>query len=403
MKVKLIPLALVTALAAQAQAGTVTSDGADIIIKTKGGFEAKTADGDYEFKIGGRIQLDYNSYDGVINKEEGETGSDLFLRRGRIEMKGKVKDWAYEASYNLTDSGSIDQLNTTYLGWGKTALLTFGQQKENIGLEDTGSSKWTTAMERSLPASAFDTGNTVGVKFHGATDFITYNLGVFKSAIDADDNSLDTAVTGRFVIRPMNTDDTLLHFGVGYSMRDGEFDEIGARLGVRGGEDKTANKVKTEYNSGLMGDEMEFWNFEAAANLGSVHLMAEYFDGEVSGASNLPDLAADGYYFQAGWVVTGEKRKYKNEIAAFDSVKPNGANGAWEIFARYDSLDVTGSDASPLVDLTGEEAETITLGVNWYVSSAVKIALNYVHAETDVAISGEDDGDALTARLQIAF
>ena len=92
MKVKLIPLALVTALAAQAQAGTVTSDGADIIIKTKGGFEAKTADGDYEFKIGGRIQLDYNSYDGVINKEEGETGSDLFLRRGRIEMKGKVKD-----------------------------------------------------------------------------------------------------------------------------------------------------------------------------------------------------------------------------------------------------------------------------------------------------------------------
>jgi len=402
MKVKLIPLALVTALAAQAQAGTVTSDGADIIINTKGGFEAKTADGDYSFKIGGRIQLDYNSYDGVINKEEGETGSDLFLRRGRIEMKGTIKDWAYEMSYNLTDSGSIDQLNTTYLGWGKTALLTFGQQKENIGLEDTGSSKWTTAMERSLPASAFDAGNTVGVKFHGATDLITYNLGVFKSAIDADDNSLDTAVTGRFVIRPVNTGDILLHLGAGYSMRDGEFDEIGARLGVRGGEDKTANKVKTEY-SGVMGDEMEFWNLEAAANLGSVHLMAEYFDGEVSGASNLPDLAADGYYLQAGWVITGEKRTYKNAIAAFDAVKPKGANGAWEVFARYDSLDVTGSDNSPLVSLTAEEAESITLGVNWYMSSAVKIALNYVHAETDVAINGEDDGDALTARLQVAF
>ncbi|MCF7980993.1 MAG: porin [Pseudomonadales bacterium] len=403
MKVKLIPLAIATAFAAQVQAGTVTSDGADIIIKTKGGFEAKTADGDYEFKIGGRIQLDYNSYDGVINKEEGETGSDLFFRRGRIEMKGKIKDWGYEASYNLTDSGSIDQLNTTYLGWGKTALLTFGQQKENFGLEDTGSSKWTTAIERSLPASAFDTGNTVGIKFHGATDLITYNLGVFKSAIDADDNSLDTAVTGRFVIRPVNTGDTLVHLGVGYSMRDGEFDEIGARLGVRGGEDKTANKVKAEYNSGLMGDEMKFWNLEAAANLGSVHLMAEYFDGEVTGASNLPDLAADGYYFQAGWIVTGESRKYKNGIAAFDSVKPKGANGAWEVFARYDSLDVTGSDSSPLIDLTGEEADTITLGVNWYMNSAVKIAVNYVHAETDVEKSGEDDGDALTARLQIAF
>ena len=403
MKAKLISLAVATAFTAQANAGTVTSDGADIIIKTKGGFEAKTADGDYSFKIGGRMQLDYNSYDGVINKEEGETGSDLFFRRGRIEIKGKVKDWGYLASYNLTSSGSIDQLNTTYLGWGKTALLTFGQQKEYFGLEDTGSSKWTTGMERSLPASAFDTGKTVGIKLHGATDLITYNLGVFKSAIDSDDNSLDTAVTGRFVVRPINSDGALVHFGAGYTMRDGEFNEIGARLGVRGGENKTANKVKAEYNSGLTGDEMSAWNFEAAANLGPVHLMAEYFDGEISGASTTPDLEADGYYLQAGWIVTGESRSYKNGIAAFDKVKPKGKGGAWEIFARYDSLDVTGGDASPLVDFTGEEAQTLTLGVNWYVSSAVKIALNYVNAETDVKKSGEDDGDALTARLQIAY
>ncbi len=403
MKAKLISLAVATAFTAQANAGTVTSDGADIIIKTKGGFEAKTADGDYSFKIGGRMQLDYNSYDGVINKEEGETGSDLFFRRARIEIKGKVKDWGYVASYNLTDSGSIDQLNTTYLGWGKTALLTFGQQKENFGLEDTGSSKWTTGMERSLPASAFDTGNTVGIKLHGATDLITYNLGVFKSAIDSDDNSLDTAVTGRFVVRPINSDGVLVHLGAGYTMRDGEFDEIGARLGVRGGENKTANKVKAEYNSGFTGDEMSAWNLEAAANLGPVHLMAEYFDGEISGASGTPDLEADGYYLQAGWIVTGENRSYKNGIAAFDKVKPKGKGGAWEVFARYDSLDVTGGDASPLVDFTGEEAQTLTLGVNWYVSPAVKIALNYVHAETEVKKSGEDDGDALTARLQIAY
>lgn len=402
MKFKLIPLAIAATFAAQVQAGTVTTDGADIIVNTKGGLEVNTVDGEYSFKIGGRMQLDYNSYDGVINKEEGETGSDLFFRRARIEMKGKMKDWGYEFSYNLTDSGSIDQVNASYLGWGETAHLTFGQQKENFGLEDTGSSKWITGIERSMPAEAFDTGNTVGVKLHGATDFLTYNLGVFKSAIDEDDNSLDTAVTGRFVIRPIHTENTLVHLGVGYTQRDGEFDEIGARLGVRGGEDKTANKVKTEYD-GAMGDELAAWNLEAAANLGSVHLMAEYFDGEVSGESGAPDLAADGYYVQAGWILTGESRKYKNNIAAFDAVKPAGANGAWEVFARYDSLDVTQSDNSPFVKLTGDEAQALTLGVNWYMNSMVKVALNYVHAETDALINGEDDGDALTARLQVAF
>jgi len=402
VKSKLISLAVATALAGQAQAGTVTSDGADIVIKTRGGFEAKTTDGEYSFKIGGRMMLDFNSYDGVINKQTGDTGSDLFFRRARIEMKGKIQDWKYGVSYNLTGSGSIDQLNATYTGWGKMTLITFGQQKENFGLEDTGSSKWITAMERSLPASAFDTGNTLGVKLHGANNFLTYSVGAFKEAIDADDNSLDTAVTGRLVIRPINTDNMLVHLGAGFTKRDGEFDELGARLGVRGGDDKTANKVKVSYD-GLSGDELEAWNFEAAANMGPIHLMAEYFDGEVSGASGASDLEADGYYLQAGWIVTGESRAYKNGIAAFDKVKPKSPGGAWELFARYDSLDVTGSDADPLVEFSGEESDTLTLGVNWYFNPAVKIAFNYVHAETDTLIADEDDGDAFTARLQIAY
>ncbi len=403
MKTKLIPLAIATAFATQVHAGVVTTDGVDIIIKTKGGFEARTVDGDYSFKIGGRMQLDYNSYDGVMNKTAGDTGSDLFFRRARIEMKGKMKDWGYGFSYNLIKSGSIDQLKASYTGFGKSTLLTFGQQKENFGLEDTGSSNWITAMERSMPASAFDTGNTLGIKLHGSSDFMTYSLGIFKEAIDEEDNSLDTAMTGRIVIRPINTAGTLVHLGAGYTMRDGEFDSIGARLGVRGGENKTANKVKTAYNDNAVGDKLTAWNLEAAANLGSVHLMAEYFDGEVSGESGAPDLNADGYYVQAAWIVTGESRKYKNNIGAFGKVQPKGQNGAWEVFARYDSLDTTQSDDSPLVQLTGEEAETLTLGVNWYMTSAVKVALNYVHAETDEAINNEDDGDALTARLQIAF
>lgn len=383
-------------------AGTVTSDGPDIILKTKGGFEARTADGEYAFKIGGRIQLDYNQYDGVINKQEGDTGSDFFVRRARIELKGQVRDWGYTASYELTGSGSIDKLNMTYLGWSKLTLLTIGQQKEGFGLEDTGSSKWITGIERSLPANAFDAGDSMGIKLHGHTDLYTYNIGVYKEAIDAEDNALDTAVTGRIAIRPIQTENQLLHLGAGFTSRDGEFDELGARLGVRGGEDKTANKVKAEYD-GLNGDQFDAWNLELGGRLGPVHLMAEYFDGEITGAGSTPDLAADGYYFQAGWVVTGEQRKYKNSTASFGKIKPGSDNGAWELFARYDVLDVTASDAHGSVDLTGEEGETFTLGVNWYISEAVKAALNYVHAEIDLPKSGEDEGDALVARIQLVY
>jgi phosphate-selective porin OprO/OprP len=396
-------VAIAAVTTAAAHAGTVTTDGSDIVIKTKGGFEAKTADGTASFKLGGRMQLDYNDYDGVINTVPGEDGSDIFFRRARIELGGHYHDWGYYMSYNLTNSGSIDQLHTTYRGWGKMAQLTFGQQKENFGLEDTGSSKWITAVERSLPANAFDTGNNVGAKLHGANDFVTYSAGVFKEDLD-NENDLDTAATARLVVRPMYGDDGLVHLGAGYTTRDGEFTQLGARLGVRGGEDgSAAARIRGRYTGGAVADEMEAWNAELATSFGPFHAMAEYFDGEISGANGAPDIEADGYYVQLGWILTGESRSYKTDIAAFDKVKPSSPSGAWEVFARYDELDVSDTDNIPPVQLIGETGNTLTLGVNWYANELVKIAFNYVHAETDEEISGEDDGDALVARIQFAF
>lgn len=398
MKKTAIALAIASLTTLTATAGTVTSDGADIVIKTNGGFEAKTTDGLYSFKIGGRIQADYNSYDGVINAVPGESGSDAFFRRARLEIKGHAKDWAYQLSYNLTGDGSIDQLHTTYGGWGGLAKVTVGQQKENFGLDDTGSSNWTTAIERAMPANAFDAGNTLGVKLHGANDLLSYSLGAYKTGIDSD-NDLDSAVTGRLVVRPYLAGSDVVHLGVGATRRDGVAADYNSRLGARGGEDGTGvGRVRARISNAL-GDR-EDYNLEAAANFGPVHVMAEYFDGEIDVDGSTATIEADGYYVQAGWVVTGESRGYKTDIAAFDGVKPAGAGGAWEVFARFDALDV---DNGLPVSVAGEQADSITLGVNWYLNSLVKMSVNYVDVGTDRAIGGEDQGDALVARLQVAF
>lgn len=403
MKKTAMILAIASTCAMSTQAGTVITDGPDIILKTRGGLEARTSDGRYSFKVGGRIQLDYNDYDGVINKAVDSDGSDIWFRRARLELGGHYDDWSYLMAYNLTEDGSIDQLNFGYGGWGDLANLTFGQQKEDFGLEDTGSSKWTTAIERSLPANAFDTGNNVGIKLSGSNNFLTYSLGVFKQDVDGQ-NDLDTATTGRFVIRPMNDENGLIHLGVGYTQRDSDngFNSIESRLGVRGGENKTATKVSAGYLGGIA-DEMTAMNIELAASFGPVHVMAEYFDGELSGVGATPDLEADGYYAQVGWIVTGESRSYKNEIAAFDKVKPAGPGGAWEVFARYDELDFSDNEGEPMIKLAGTTGNTLTVGANWYVNEVVKASLNYVKADVDEAIKGEDDGSAIVARLQFAF
>jgi len=56
--------ALALAVSAQAMAGTVTTDGTDIVIKTKSGLEVATTDKQYSFKLGGRIQADFDQFDG---------------------------------------------------------------------------------------------------------------------------------------------------------------------------------------------------------------------------------------------------------------------------------------------------------------------------------------------------
>lgn len=402
MKKQLLSFAIATAVSAfassQAIAGTVTSDGADIVVKTKGGFEAATTDGNYSFKLGGRMQADYNAYDGVINAVPGEDGSDFFFRRARLEIKGHAQDWGYEMSYNLTNSGSIDQLHATYMGLGKMALLTVGQQKEDFGMDDTGSSKWSTGIERAMPANAFDTAHSLGIKLHGANDLLTYSLGTYKSGIDSD-NDLDTALTGRLVVRPYLEGSNLVHLGVGATDRRGVAADYNSRLGARGGEDGAGvGRVRARV-PGDTGDRQDY-NLEAAANFGSAHVMAEYFSGEIDADTTNATIEADGYYLQVGYILTGESRSYKTDIAAFDAVKPASAGGAWEIFARFDSLDV--GNAAP-ISVTGEQADSLTLGVNWYLNSMVKLSANYVAVDTDKAIGGESDGNALLARLQVVF
>ena len=79
--------ALALAVSAQAFAGTVTTDGADIMIKTKGGLEVGTTDKAFSFKLGGRIQADYSRFDGFYTKN-GNTADAGYFRRAYLELGG---------------------------------------------------------------------------------------------------------------------------------------------------------------------------------------------------------------------------------------------------------------------------------------------------------------------------
>lgn len=424
--------ALALAVSAQAFAGTVTTDGADIVIKTKGGLEVATTDKEFSFKLGGRLQADYSRFDGFYTKN-GNTADAAYFRRAFIELGGTAyKDWKYQINFDLShntgssDNGYFDEASVTYTGFNPVNLK-FGRFDPDFGLEKATSSKWVTAPERNAAYELADWINThqdgMGAQVNSTLADMAY-LSAGVSAKDADDSDGDSVKQFNFrgVFAPMHEAGNVLHVGVNYAYRDLDdtaFDSrIRPRLGMRGVSTNGGNDAGSNGNRGLFGGSSaveglwkddSVWGLEGAWALGAFSAQAEYLRRTVKAERDREDLKASGYYAQLAYTLTGEPRLYKLDGAKFDTIKPeNKEIGAWELFYRYDSIKV--EDDNIVVDSATREVgdakgKTHTLGVNWYANEAVKVSANYVKAKTDKIsnANGDDSGDGLVMRLQYVF
>lgn len=399
-------------------AGTVTTDGPDITIKTKGGFEAATVDQSFSFKLGGRIQADFDQFDGVYTKN-GKSANEAYFRRARLELSGTAyHDWKYAFYLDFAEDGSSKwrEASITYTGF-KPLKVKVGQFHPDFGLERATSSKWISTIERTI---IYDAGEWVndkqdgmGVQVSGTSGMFYGSAGINRAKNNEDDNgSNNNTYNMRAVIAPMAEAGNVLHFGVNYAKRSTEdFDgRIRSRMGVRGTTEDSKNGNRPTFASSQAGqfDSDSAWGLEAAYALGPFSAQSEYLRRDISAKSGsaLKDRQVDGYNLQLAYTLTGESRGYKLDGGKFDSIKPsNKQTGAWELVYRYDHLTVADAD----MDMTGSfydtKAKVHTMGVNWYANDAVKVSANYLKAKTDqVANAANDDsGDAISLRVQYAF
>ena len=129
--------------------------------------------------------------------------------------------------------------------------------------------------------------------------------------------------------------------------------------------------------------------------LGSFTLKSEWAEADIDAVAG---GTLDGYYVQASYILTGETRYYDSSAGAFKGVSPsskfldNGGLGAWEATLRLSNLDYT--------DLTnGDEADSFTVGIVWYLNKNFRALFNYTNADLE---NGED-GDVFATRFQMAF
>ena len=352
MSVKLPTAFLAFVISPLVLAQSVTTENNDLVINTNGGLSVETSDGNYSVELGGRIQYDYNRAE-----ENDVVDEDAFdIRRARLYVSGNVMDWGYKAQFNIGNGngGTPEDLYIRYNGLGNGMRLTIGRQKEPIGLEQLTSSKDNGFLERTASIEAYTPGRSDGIQLDGANGNLFYALGVFEDEFTGVGTS-DFSVTGRVASPVIQNDALLVHLGLAHSSRGGDVSTTG---------------------------------LEAAVVSGPWHVQSEYFSSDNNGT----DL--DGYYLQAGWILTGETRPYSKGV--FSRVKPNQTSGAWEVVVRYEAGDGNYSD----IELGNTDATSWGIGLNWYTNSLTRIGLNYTSGDDE---NSSDTGSELRARFQFAF
>lgn len=447
---KLVIKSLALAIAAAGLAAPVMADTAT----TKGGFQIKSDDGNFEAKLGGRIHFDGNFYTGEEQKNSGfnaaaqKSNSQFFFRRARVTLEGKAYDWNFKfendfasSSEELTTATTTPTTSTVCSAggaapgtggcpagaspvtvvtgvavtastkanegfrevWiGRKVLgdhnLRIGQAKPYRGMEELTSSNEITFMERSYATATgiYNNQFTTGVFLDGSGEGYGYGAALYtpRSAADRETQGLGYNVRG-FVV-PVRSNGNLVHIGVSATQDNFETNTTSKNVRVVGRENglRSGNLITAS-----VFNEQEAVAAELAARFGGIYMQGEYvkstFKDTLGTAPFTPDQDVDAYYVQASFFLTDHTKPYDFKKGVFKSPKLNGEEGAIELKARFDKIENKDLATRP-------EASYFALGVNYYATPNTRFMVEYVDGKAETSTT-KLDAAAITARAQYNF
>lgn len=445
--------------------GSVAGAAQADVAETKGGIKIKTEDGRFEANVNGRIHFDAYVFDqdedalfgtSALNNRGGTA-----FRREYLTLTGKLYGWKYKYEHdfaaeggtvtaptctssavgvdggtptitcsapsvsNTGASGNREMWVSTNLGPGEIII---GQFKPFRGMEELTSSNEITMAERPVTsASGIYNGRQflMGVGYKGiVADQLGYGVDVMQLGA-ANTTSEGMSYGGRAYWFPLSAEGQTMHVGLSYHVDSEDVGSIAATPGFTYGGRRGQSITFGNAGSGSCSNtsvaacgSQDTAALELAASFGPLTAQAEYAKATLEDAfivaGEPEDADVDAYYAQLSWFVTGEKKPYKKDRGAFGSPKPANAYGAWEVVARYESIESKDESATNTLcavsGLSGAagadqcEVTQLSAGVNWYVNPNVRFLLNYYKAEADLGgTEGKDKPDAVTLRTQLSF
>jgi phosphate-selective porin OprO/OprP len=399
------------------------------------GLKFSTPDGAFESKIGLRLIHDFAWFDqgddleAAFGDEQDGTG----FRAARLTLSGKVySDITYQAEIDFAgeNGGDTPRFRDVFLQYngipyfGDNAFdVRIGHFKEPFSLDELNAITDRAFQENPLIDTLVPSRNA-GIQLSDSLigepkkERLSWQLGVFKETDDwpsSNDSDEDQGYqfTGRIAGLPYYANDgrQLIHVGAAYSLRnpDGAALPYGVRPETRLGLFRYINPDSALVPAGFRlasarADDVNLLGLELAAIFGGFSFQSEYVRSDVETTFG-GDLTYDGWYAQAGYVITGENRVYRHDSGRIQRPNPERpfsfkgekrGPGAWEVLARYGEVDLSSGPVQ------GGEHTSATLGLNWYLNKNFMVSWNYIHNEVDHPLFKDDFG-TLQTRFQLEF
>lgn len=444
------------------------------------GFSFGSADGKNEIKFRGVLQADHRHFsDGandVRNRSATRAGSldangfhdagdTSLLRRVRPTIEGKVAG-KYGFRFTPEFAGGSASAVDAYVDANLSPAFKIraGKQKSIVGLERLQGGGDIKFVERSYVTNAILPNRDLGVTVSGDlfNNTLNYGVGIVNGVNDGGNISTGTEYNGereytaRLFATPFKDSDTALAglgFGIGGTWtnytgeRNLDFTGTSAADATRNGLPSYVSDGQQtffRYNSASLADGKRIrFTPQASYYNGPFGLITEYarvnqdvslLAGTTTNTATVispntnKKLSHDAWQVAATYLITGEDASFKGVKPKQDFDLDKGGWGAWELVARYSEINLdddtfknptgtayTGAYAD--LSTSAKSAKSWTAGVNWYLNSNAKIALNYSHTSFDggagvgitavnaagTNIRDRESENALLARFQVAF
>jgi phosphate-selective porin OprO/OprP len=404
------------------QEAAAAAKAAPKIAVTDKGFTFASSDGANSVRIGGLVQLDSRLFFG----DQGASTNAFVLRRARLISEGKfAKLYSFQFVTDFAGTGAPSILDANLgIALDKALQLKFGKFKSPIGLEWLQSDSWTFFNERSIVTNLVPN-RDLGILASGSIlgDAVSYSAGILNGVPDgatsnntAFDN--DKNVVGRVYAMPFKGSAVapLQGLSVGISA---DLSREKTASGRTAGYKTDGQQTFFSYYAAVVADGQS-WHVspQGEYRYGPFGLLGEYVLSTVnvrpSANAAKAQLQNKAWQFAAGYVLTGEDSSFNGVTPRTNFDPAAGTWGAFEIVARYADLKIDDA-AFPLfasAATNADQATSIGVGMNWYLSKVAAVKLDYYQTKfgfapvapaVPAAAILRQDEKALITRFQVSF